>query len=147
MKLLNFTVDLSKLRIKWYKKETVGRQQTDDFSLPSERRLHWEWFVPVFVLSFQTHRSNYDVFWSVSQQVNGQARISQTSSCWVTLPASECTCVRVWWQMRGGAHRDGADNLKSLSSGRLNLTWALVHVAHTHRPHTQWDSLVIYQHS
>lgn len=58
-----------------------------------------------------------------------------------------CTCVCVWWQMRGGSHRarrDGADNLESLSSWRLSLTWALQRLPHAHRPDTRWDSLVIY---
>lgn len=55
-----------------------------------------------------------------------------------------CTCVCVWWQMRGGSHRarkDRADNLESLSSGRLSLTWALLHVPHAHCPDTRWDHL------
>lgn len=59
----------------------------------SWRWLHWDWmWSSFFVLSFQTHRSNCDVFWSVSQRVSGQACISQTFSCWVTLP-SLCALV------------------------------------------------------
>lgn len=64
-------------------------------------------FFPPFILCVSTlTKSNSDVFWSVSQQVSGQAGASQTSCCWVTLPAlcvwaDTCVCVCVFDGKRG----------------------------------------------
>lgn len=76
------------------------------------------------------------MFWSVSQQVSGQGLYATDISLLVQTSvfgqASVHMCV--WWQMRGGshrAHRDGADNLRSLSSGRSGLIWAWQRVPHT----------------
>lgn len=55
------------------------------------------------------------------------------------LHVCESPCRGVWWQMRGGPHRDHrdrADNLKSLSSGRLNLTRPLLHLPCTASTHS-----------
>lgn len=109
-----------------------------NFSFQSKRGLYWDW---IHSKSCFVSKSNCDVFWSVSQQVSGRGLYAidifllvQTT---VFRRASAHMCV--WWQMRGGshwAHRDRAQNVQSLSSGRLGLIWALQHVPQTLATHS-----------
>lgn len=122
----------------------------------TERGLHWDWIWSSSCFVFpdsqkklmcfdQCHSGSLD---RPAYHRRLPAGLRYDLFVWVC--TCVCLCVCVWWQMMGEFHRacrDGADNLYSLSSGRLRLTWTLLHVTHTHCPDTLWDSLVIYLHS
>lgn len=92
---------------------------------------------------FQSHRSDCDLFWSVSQRVRRQACVPQTSSSWVTPPSLS---IHVYVHMcLMASERRIPKILQRQSTDHYSLGgWARHGQCYTD---TQWDSLVERTHT